>query len=350
MKASQSNKEGILAAASSWLTDFANKAVQWRSKHLEKGGISVAGAAKWWQNAINDPQKYGLKDGNGNWTDTAKTWFERTGVDAKQFDKILAGEDPSIMDQYDLSKVFAGKKTSEYGSDQLRNAADKSYNRYINYDVKTEKLRNYLNGVLTQSTGNVTPTGEFEKAQIILSNSGIHYTPVRRIRVTGGGKLIKAIQHNFEKYLQTHGIKLYKRDTQVGVAGIPKANGSSIDVFGKADMSKKDFDAFLKLYNYDEESAMKALGLSITRVANSKTEEVSGKKNAYKPLGKQDFVQVPITRTVLNSSSPSYESTPFDEEWEKIIAGTSGVTKMAATIEEDALGEADLSLFGLDEN
>ena len=80
-RAAQTENEAILTAADKWLTDFANKAVQWRSKHIEKGGISVAGAQKWWQNALNDPQKYGLKDGNGNWTDTAKTWFTRTGVD-----------------------------------------------------------------------------------------------------------------------------------------------------------------------------------------------------------------------------------------------------------------------------
>jgi len=93
---------------------------------------------------------------------------------------------------------------------------------------------------------------------------------------------------------------------------------------------------------------MEALGLSITRVTNNKTEEVSAKKNVYKPLGKLDYVQVPLTRTILNSPSPSYESTPFDEEWEKIIAGTSGVVKMADTIEENALGEVDLSLLGLE--
>lgn len=350
-RAAQTENEAILTAADKWLTDFANKAVQWRSKHIEKGGISVAGAQKWWQNALNDPQKYGLKDGNGNWTNTAKTWFTRTGVDPQKFDKILAGEDSSIMDQYNLSKTFAGKKSNEIGPNQLRIAADKSYNRYINYKVESKQLRNYLNDVFTQSSGQVTPTGEFEKAIVFNSNSGVHYTPVRRIRITGGGLLLKKIQKDFDRYLQTSGIKLYKRDTQIGVAGIPKSSGSSsIDIFGKAEMSKKDFDAFLKQYGYDEKTAMESLGLSITRVTNNKTEAVSAKKNTYKPLGKLDYVQVPLTRTVLNSPSPSYENTPFDEEWEKIIAGTSGVTKMANTIEENSLGEVDLSLLGLDEN
>jgi len=168
-------------------------------------------------------------------------------VDYEQFDKIIAGEDSSIMDQYDLSKIFAGKKANEFGPNQLRIAADKSYNRYINYKVESKELRNYLNDVFTQSNGQVTPTGEFEKAIVFKSNSGVHYTPVRRIRITGGGLLLKRIQKDFDRYLQSNGVKLYKRDTKVGVAGIPKTSGSSsIDIFGKAEMSKKDFDAFLK--------------------------------------------------------------------------------------------------------
>lgn len=310
-----------------WKQNLINKAVEWRKNNPIENGKKMKSpeeARTWWENALNDPVSYGLMNEKGEWTNTAKTWFNRTGVKASDLDNYN-----SLANR----KELAGKPN------MLRNAADKIYDMYSGFVPESPSQKEYLNKVFTGTSLYTVPHGEYQKVAIMNSGKHIHYTPVRRITIAGGKQLIDVLQKNFDNFLRNRAVTLYKRGDDINTAAIPKANGkSSIDLFAEVDMKKEDFKAFCDKFGYTEEYAMKALGLKIYRSDNRYAEAINENKGKYKPLGSKDYVRIPITRTILNSSNPSYDSTGFDEEWEKIITGTTGVQKMAVPIETYSLG------------
>lgn len=306
------------------ITQFVNKAIEWRKNNPTENGKkqkSPEEAKQWWEKALQDPVKYKLIDKKGNFTNTAKTWFNRTGIDLRKQSTI-----------HDLLPKNAGSRS-------LSIAADKMYNKYINYDVSSPKLQNYLNKVYTQTDLLTTPLGETGQVRITYSSDrNLHFTPIRRIKVSGGSKLITNIQNNFERYLQNNKIQLLHRDNNLGVAGIPKRGGkNSIDVFGNNDMRMEDFENFCNSYGYDKDTALRALGLSVYDSENNKWETIDEKKGKYKNFGKRSYVRVPMTRTLFTSNADSYETTPFDEEWENVLFGGGEAAKSAITVEENSL-------------
>lgn len=321
------------------LTTFIDKASSYREKHPNKHIKSKKQSTNWWYRAFNDPQKYGLVDKNGKKTDLLKRWETITGVTL---------DDNTAVKQYeqsnDLLRKFSGKRV---GNIELSNAADKMYSKYTTRPTNSKELT-VINDALTGSAEKQTILGESGKYRVFQSDNTIQYTPIRRATLFNGKSLLSKVASNFNTWLQNKAVSLTLRNTNTKVAAIPKSNGGrSLDIYGKADIKMDDFKDFIRFSenlssdkNVSDDLVkyyLKALGLQVFNTRNEKADYDEGNKKFVANYMK--YVRIPVTKTINNNESYSYELSRFDDAYERLTHGQSAAEKKAVSSEMHALGQ-----------
>lgn len=324
---------------SSVLTTFIDKASSYREKHPNNHIKSKKQSTDWWHRAFNDPQKYGLVDKNGKKTNLLKRWETITGVTL---------DDNTTIKQYeqsnDLLRKFSGKRV---GNIELSNAADKMYSKYTTRPTNSKELT-VINDALTGSAEKQTIMGESGKYRVFQSDNTIQYTPIRRATLFNGKSLLSKVASNFNTWLQNKAISLTLRNTNTKVAAIPKSNGGrSLDIYGRADVKMKDFKDFIRFSenlssNKDVSDDLvkyylKALGLQVFNTRNEKADYDDVNKKFI--ANYMEYVRIPITKTLNDNESYSYELSRFDDAYERLTHGQNAAEKKAVSSEMHALGQ-----------
>lgn len=308
------------------IKQFVDKAIEWRLNNPQKeNNKTQQELIKIWSKILADPVKKGFMDKNGNWTNTAKTWFKRTGIDLR------------ADDSEDLGVMFKGRSV---GTNELNNAANKMYEQYVNRTGNPIE-QNLVNDVLTGTSLTEDQYGTGLKARTFTTGKQYTFTPYRKASIFNGKNLISPIVKKFNQFLQDYTISMELRSYNTYVGAVPKGNGGySLDFNGAGDITLSDFKNFVNFANgkpaynkVDDSEAIdyaNRLGLSIYDQNGSKVEIKDGKFTAagYK------YVRVPITKRMNQANSPSGELNRFDEYYEKLMFGGNNAAKMAETTEE----------------
>ena len=279
-------------------------------------------------------KREGLKNSKGEWTTKATSLFK-------------------ILDENTLDKKFIGGGNPN----ERRDKANKIYSQWVAYDMTgSPELANRMNQILSGNSDKVTPAGEYEKVYVANSaDKNLTFTSTRRTKLLGGANMLSKWEVAWNKYLKNNPTRMFKHDSYVNVAAIPKAGGkSSIDVFGNFDIDYTYFENFCKFMGVNDNlqriKLRKALGLQVYNATNQFTETKTTVKNSKdtevpNKLGNKKYIRVPMTRTILPNANGSYENTPFDLSYEKMFFGTKEASEMAETIEDNSLGSLEDALL-----